>query len=319
MGTLGLDSLGRYDSVYLSAQGRDVTLACAARVQAERARGQSVLVVALFAAEDETASGVLRSWGADFATAGLPPAAQRRATASLGAARFDRTPPDEEALQALVRLLTDLGPRTRARHVYAPLAVGGHIDHRLTHEAALRAMVGEIGRNLFLYEERPEAFVPGAVRVRLGLLGARLPPGAADAAEGAGLARYLARVHVPPAVRGELTGWTDRVRSLGSAAGEWRAARAWNPQRALGPRFQPVVHSADASTRSKVEETWAQILPQNGKRARSPERLKAALLAYARKLGAPDYAERYWLVLPALDRATEPATADAGFEAAGVR
>src|SRR5258708_35086179 len=107
-----------------------------------------------------------------------------------------------------VKLLADIGPRIRPRHLYAPLGVGGHVDHRLTYEAALRAFAGEPGRNLFFYEERPEAFVPGAARIRLGLLGARLPPGAAHAAHRAGLARYLTSLHVaarPPRYLGRGT------------------------------------------------------------------------------------------------------------------
>src|SRR5258708_27875606 len=140
-----------------------------------------------------------------------------------------------------VKLLADIGPRIRPRHLYAPLGVGGHVDHGLTYEAALRAFAGEPGRNLFFYEERPEAFVPGAVRIRLGLLGARLPPGAAHAADRAGLARYLMSFHVAAALRGDLGGWSDRLRSTGPAAREWRLAPGLEPPPGVGPQRQRVV------------------------------------------------------------------------------
>ena len=69
-----------------------------------------------------------------------------------------------------------------------------------------------------LYEERPEAFVRGAVRVRLGQLGARLPPAAAQAADRAHLAPFLWRFHLAPSLRGDLRGWPELLRSTGLAA-----------------------------------------------------------------------------------------------------
>lgn len=125
----------------------------------------------------------------------------------------------------------------------------------------------------------------------------------------AGLARYLLRVNAAPSGRGDLRGWADRFGSFGAAAGEWRSARAWNPQKAFGPRLQPMVHPADAGVASQAEELWASIVPTRGSRSRAADRFRTAALAYARKVvggASHDHAERYWLVLPSLPGATQP-------------
>ena len=276
-------------------------------------------MVALFGGQDQAARRACSRLGADCVAAGLPPARARRARSCFRTIGFGRSPADSATLVELAAVLARLEPRVRARDVYVPLAVGGHIDHRLAHEAALQTLGGEPGRNVYLYEERPEAFVPGAVRVRLGLLGARLPAGATGAARGTGLARYLLGVHQPPALRGDLRGWSDRLGSFGPAAWEWRSARAWNPQKAFGPRLQPLLHSSDASTQAAIPELWNELLPPDGSRLRSPNRIQALTRAYAQALGAEAYAERYWLLLPALDRTTEPTFPEAALDAVGAR
>ncbi len=312
MPVLDLDRLGRYDCLYLSPHGDDVAFSCAGRIRGEKLRGQSVLVVGLFESRADEAAppggprdlvGTLTRLGADYVVAGLPPARRRHP----GAVAFDSLafghPPDHETwLMRAVKLLADIGPRIRPRHLYAPLGVGGHVDHRLTYEAALRAFAGEPGRNIFFYEERPEAFVPGAVRIRLGLLGARLPPGAAQAADRAGLARYLLSFHVAAALRGDLGGWSDRLRSTGPAAREWRLARGWNPQRAFGPKMQPVVHASDPETLPLLRAAVSALLPAD---RRAAERFVRLAAAYDRRLGARQHAERYWLLLPSREETLE--------------
>ena len=321
MALVPLADLGRYDALYVSPHADDAALACASRLLGERARGQRVLVLVLFESEAGPAVTELLARGADVSLAGLAPAARRHQGAPFKSIGFERSDEDALALEAVVRLCSDVAPRVKARQVYVPLGVGGHIDHRLAHEAALQVLVDEPGRNLFLYEERPEAFAPGAVRVRLGLVAARLPPGANDAAERAGLARYLLRVNAAPSGRGDIRGWADRFGSFGAAAGDWRSARAWNPQKAFGPRLQPVVHAAEAGVAALAEDLWASLVPTRGSRTRAAERFKNAALAYARKVAGSagnDHVERYWLVLPSLPGASQPARRDE-LEAASVR
>jgi LmbE family N-acetylglucosaminyl deacetylase len=303
-----LDALGRYDCLFVSPHADDVAFSSPARVFWEAKRGQRVLVLALFEepGADSPAMAVLDALGADFVAAGLAPGRARLASDSYGALAFGRGADDEEWLVRAARLLADVEPIVRARQVYAPLGVGGHIDHRLAHEAALRAFSSGDGRNVYLYEERPEALVRGAVRVRLGLLGARLPPAAAEAPDRTGLTRYLLNVHVPPSLRGDLRGLSDRLRSSGGAVREWRLSRAWNPQKAFGPRLQPVVHAADADALAAAHEATGVLFPADARgRVRRARRFEALSAAYARRLGVTGHAERFWLLLPSPHGAQE--------------
>src|SRR5262245_20967908 len=257
-----LDSVQRYDCLFLSPHADDIAFSCPARLSWEARRGQRALVLALFESPGEVSRGAaaVQRLGADFLAAGLD-GEERSLSAAERSVPYGRGADDEERVVRAARLLVDVEPRVRARQIYVPLGVGGHIDHRLAHAAALRAYTSGDGRNVYLYEERPEAFVPGAVRVRLGLLGARLPPAAVEAPDRAGLTRYLWNVHVPPSLRGAQHGLYDRFRSSGGAAREWRLARVWNPQKAFGPRLQPVVHAADSESGTAAREVLQMLLP----------------------------------------------------------
>jgi LmbE family N-acetylglucosaminyl deacetylase len=282
------------DSLYVSPHADDVALSCPARLLADAARGRRVAVVTLFG----EASGAAGPW-ASQSSLGLPEASRR----SPGYPTFRdlaeaRHADDEPWLLRVVEALFDLAHQTGASQVYIPLGVGSHIDHRLAHEAALRSFQSGDGRDVFLYEERPEAFARGAVRARLGEVGARLPPAAAQAAEMSGLLPFLLRFHRAPTLRGDMHGFSERLRATGLAARQWRAGRAWHPQRGFGPRVQPVVHVADAEAAGEA----VRLATLTGSRAAAaPERLARQAAAYARRLGAKGYAERYWLLLPARD------------------
>jgi hypothetical protein len=178
--------------------------------------------------------------------------------------------------------------------VYMPLGVGSHIDHRLAHEASLRGFQGGEGRNVFLYEERPEAFVRGAVRLRLGQVGARLPPAASHAADRARLAPFLWRFSLAPALRGDLKGWPDRLRSTGLAARQWRQGKAWHPQKGFGPRLQPVVQPTEPGLIDSARQLQSALAPTSG----AGKRVARLSAAYARRLGGGEHAERFWLLLP---------------------
>ena len=301
-----LDTTGleRYDSIFIAPHGDDVALGCPARLQSESERGRRVLVLALFepVGSESPAARAARGLGADYAAAGLPAARDRRAQLAPSTRVTERGPEDEDVVLEAARLLSDTGPRTQAVHVYAPLGLGGSIDHLLTYEAAVHAFATEAGRNLFLYEERPEAFVPGAVRTRLALLGARLPPAAARSPERAGLLRHLWRVNEPARLRGDDEGLGTRLRAIRVARRRLRLARPWNPARAFGPRLQPIVHAADEDARDRARAIAATLLPKDARgRPRAARRFNALASAAAKKLGGVYHAERFWLFLPSGD------------------
>ena len=294
---LDIRSLDACDSLYLSPHPDDVPRACGGRLLTEASRQQRILVVTLFGGSPEP----VRTLGVPDARQGaleLPPAAQRnRYYSSFAALTEGRHPDDDAWLSQIAELLNDIRHRTRARQVYVPLGVGSHIDHRLCHEAALRVFSSGDGRNVFLYEERPEAVVPGAVRMRLGELGARLPPAAAEAADASSLAPFLLRFHVAAQARGDLKGWPERLRSTGLAARRWRQGRDWHAQKGFGPRLQPVVQpleGAAAAGLSRLREAWPLAS------GRSAVRLQALSRRYSSRLGGENV-ERYWLLLPATE------------------
>ncbi len=300
---LEVAALERYDSLFIAPHGDDVALGCPARVLGEAERGRRVLVLALFepVGSDTPTARAVRELGAEYASAGLP-AARERGEPGRASVAFERSAEDDQGALEAARLLTLTGPRTQAVHVYAPLGLGASVDHRLTYEAAVRAFATEAGRNLFLYEERPEAFVPGAVRVRLALLGARLPPGAVKSAERAGLVRHLWRANEPAVMRGEIRGIGSRLGLLRAARRRFARARPWNPLRAFGPRLQPVVHVGDEEAQTRARALAVALLPKDSKgRPRAAQRFNARAAAAAKRLGGLYHAERFWLFLPSGD------------------
>jgi len=281
------------DSIYVSPTPGDVALSCAGRVVRERAAGQRVLVVTLFSGPGggggAARNAALASLGVEHLSLDLPDARARATADTQGNAVLRRRgPQDDDVLHRAADVLTDLAHRTHARQVYAPLAVGGQFDHRLAHEAARAAFSAAEGRNVFLYEERPEVFVPGALRVRLGQLGARLPPAAADAPGPRALGAYVLRFHLGPQFRGTPIGAWGRFRWAWTALREWRSGRSWHPLRALGPRLQPVTYATGPGDLPRVRElegAWSRRLAPLARR-------------YAQRLAGSEHAERHWLLLP---------------------
>jgi LmbE family N-acetylglucosaminyl deacetylase len=310
MTELTLEQVGRYDSLYISPRSGDAALSCAARLHADAGKGLSAVVLNLFegASFRESASPPRGLPRVDHISLGLPGACRRHPRRSILSSLHFETFPEDDGLRArIARLLVDLRPRIAPRHVFAPLAVGGHVDHRIAHEAAVAAFGGrEAGRNVFLYEDRPEALGRGQVRLRLGLLGARLPAGAVRSAERSSFVGHLARHHRGAQLRGEGGGWLDRFRSLAPAAARFRDAAVWNPQKAFGPRLQPVLLGADAEAAAFTREVVSAVVPAS--RGRRTRYLKLAA-AYTRRLGGmAEHVERYWLLLPLLEGGREPAT-----------
>jgi len=297
---------GRYDSLYVSVHPDDFVLSCAARLASEHARRARILVVSLIGGVNDESPAVLTARkalavvGGTHVSAGVPEARMRNPYYSSFRARmYDRHADDETWAVRAAHLLAEIAERVRPRAVYAPLAVGGHVDHRLAHEAALAALEGRDGRNVYLYEDRPEAVVPGAVRIRLGQLGARLPPAASGVVEEVRLARFLMGYHLPGRYRGELRGVVERVRSFGPAARSWLDTRPWRPGKGLGLRIQPIVHRPADEERDCLRELLEAVALAGRPRAIA-RRLDGLAAAYARRLGGTS-AERYWLVLPQRD------------------
>lgn len=299
---------GPHEALYVSPHEHDVLVSCPGRMLSERAQGLRVLVVIPFSrprrGDGGGAGGALEKLGFDVLRLGLPPAPERNAFYnSYTRTTFERHLEDDRVQAELVQLLTELALQTKARHVYLPLGADGHVDHRICHEAGLRALHEATGRNVFLYEERPQALLPGAIRMRLGALGARLPPAAADVRDDASLTRVAVSFNLAPFLAAERLGLMERARATGRVAAGYRAARAWNPVRAFGLRMQPVLETMEAGEfEGLLHVLWSAERRLAGLFG-SREHLAREAARYAKRLGGRAYAERYWLLLPPRDEA----------------
>ena len=307
MAPLPFSGLSRYDALYLSPHADDAALACAGRLHAERARGERAVVLVLFDSDVAAAAEALAEWGVDVSAVGLTPGARRHAgvplpIAGLRAIARGRRCAGSRAPHPGRRRSPREGPpglrAPRGGRPHRPPARprgGAAGPHRragpqpLPVRGAARGLRSRGGARPAGAAGRAAA--PGGHRVgRAGLLSratccacSRLPPGAATCRAGA--------TGSPPS---------------GAAAGEWRSARAWNPQKAFGPRLQPVVHVADAAAAEAVRQLWSKLRSSEAAPKRGAERWRVTAQAYTRKLGAAEHAERYWLVLPAIHGAEAP-------------
>lgn len=75
---------------------------------------------------------------------------------------------DESLITPLKRAIENLLAHYPDTRIIAPLAVGTHIDHRLT-------FLASVNHACYFYEDRPYALIRGAVTHRLAQLGARAP------------------------------------------------------------------------------------------------------------------------------------------------
>jgi LmbE family N-acetylglucosaminyl deacetylase len=191
-----------YRCIYLSPHLDDAALSCGGRIFQERQAGLSVLVLTLMAGDPPSVTietpyvaGLHARWGLD---AQPHPVAVRRvedkeALSVLDvdglrwewpdciyrrhmdtgdflyqsdAALFGSPHPLEKALiEDLARRLANL-PLSPGGQVYAPLTVGGHVDHRLVRRAA--ELWGPPHGELVFYEDYPYAERPEALAAVVG-------------------------------------------------------------------------------------------------------------------------------------------------------
>jgi LmbE family N-acetylglucosaminyl deacetylase len=160
---------------YLSPHADDVAFSCAGSVALDVAAGRAVTLITAFLSgaaadvrrsEDEAAAKLL---GCEYKCLDLPDAPQRpEVRGSLDV--FMSFGPQHLGItnEVVSRLLWHIKAPAEVR---APLGVGGHVDHRIVHEAA-RALAYHLGRGIKLsfYEDLPYALAPYALGRRLSAL-----------------------------------------------------------------------------------------------------------------------------------------------------
>lgn len=296
----------RAHHVYLSPHADDVAFSCLGQIALRRlARQQSgqsdpveqTLVTVFLSGmeqrrqEDEKAAQIL---GCQYRCLELPDAPDRpeiRGDLDL----FMRFGPQHLGItnEVVSRLLPWLPPTAI---LYAPLGVGGHIDHRITHEAA-RALAYQRGPSLRLayYEDLPYALAPYALARRLAALGTTSEKRASLAHERAAYRDWLLSF---PHMQRRLPG----LRLLMSHVAAHVAVQAdGDPSRhrpGFPPRLRPQLVNVTQSVaqRTEVIAAYASQWPLF---AASPEALTARFAAYGHALAgrtaeSPECCERIW-------------------------
>ena len=197
-----LAEVAHYQHIYFSPHLDDAVLSCGGAILKQRHAGEHVLVITLCTAApspegpfNELAQEFHRFWalppdqvvaarlqedaeamdrlGADFVWADFSDAIYRRPDAYTTRESLFGTPiADDPLLDDLVAYIGDLRKRTPQAAIYAPLGVGFHVDHQITHRATLQT--GEHG--LIFYEDFPYAAHAGAVEARRSSLDRQFSP-----------------------------------------------------------------------------------------------------------------------------------------------
>jgi LmbE family N-acetylglucosaminyl deacetylase len=285
---------------YLSPHADDVAFSCTGGVALDVAAGRQVTIITAFLsgksaqqrqAEDEAAAAIL---GCAYKCLDLPDAPERP---EVRGALDVFMPFGPRSLgitnEVMHRLLGQVPPCAELR---VPLAVGGHIDHRIVHEAA-RALVYQLGKSVKLayYEDLPYSLLPYSLGRRLhGLephksFEKRDPDceRAAPAVELAACRRALSSW--PLAQR-----WLPGLRQLCTHLVASRMLRADGIGQRPGftPRLQPLLRplgEAVGALRRKAIAAYATQWPDF---AVSVEAFDRAISEYAQRIGN---AERIWI------------------------
>lgn len=296
----------RVATVVLSPHTDDAALSCPGSLLEEARGGKSTVVVALFTnanpladfhtqqrygelrAVSERAAGML---GASVRHGGFVDAPQRSPLyATLSGLLCLPTQSDQEILSNVRTYLHGIVREMEPQKVLVPLGVDQHVDHRITHEAAVEIASDYPHVEFLCYEDRPFAFVEEAVWLRLDQLGRRGNASCFGSTSTALRAeRFFLSLMGFPAIR--------RTIRAGDAATlvvhflEAFARSLQEPRKPIHPSFlswspdilkdvYPALDAHVAESRGFLE---------------SPLYHQWAALEYARRIGfAGCYAERFW-------------------------
>lgn len=267
------DRVGVYDSVYFSPHLDDVAISCPARILAERKARKKVLVATLFTdgapdaevrkKEDKKAMSLL---GVDHVWLGLLDAPWRNSFyRSFRQIVLESHPDDRIFVQErLVPAVCGLLARAKPKRAYFPLAVGTHIDHRLTTAGALLPGSMEGRAEVFFYEDRPYVFLRQNLRMRLAELDARLSPCPEDLApapwESAESTLRFSLTHTAY-VRAFLTDDGERRHCTEALLHRLRASQRWGGA-GRGVTLRPDVVRATSATLARIRKVVAAYASQ---------------------------------------------------------
>jgi hypothetical protein len=267
----------RFDSVVFADSAWIAALSCFGRLKADRDAGRKTLVVPLV---DCSGAGVISGRGLG-SVRGLEEleAAERRAGPTL---------PLRERMVVVIR-------RVDPKHVFAPLGLLGAAQAIDYFNALLSALSVDRGRDLLFFEERPECLVPEVVPLRLAIKGVRLPP-ASELRSPCRYAPFRLRLVTGFGIPPIYGGLRERSRLSRAQRTAFQEAAGWDPQRALGPRLQPVTGEWSERDTTELFEVAAALGQES--RLGSMRSFKRGIARHAAGAGSPVPIERCWLSLP---------------------
>jgi len=274
---------------YLGPHPDDIVFSCAGSVLSDVESGHEVTLLSVFVsgeqaatrrAEDEQAACAL---GCKYLSLDLFEAPDRpEISGSLGLFMPFGPPHLGITSEVVTRLRWHIGEGAR---LYAPLAVGAHIDHRIVHEAA-RSLSFALGLPIAYFEDLPYSLAHFAVARRLAALETPVPklPGTERASRSQEIAAYRDYLRVLPVMRR----WPIFLRALGShiAARAVYAADSQGQRPGPQPKLTPSLRTVSASHPARLAALRA-YQSQWPLFADSPEALLARLVGYGRTLGEP--------------------------------
>lgn len=259
-----------FDSVVFADRASLAALSCFARLKAGRDSGRRSLLIPLV--DRSGADAIVARGLAEVQDLGDPSADPKI---------------QRERIAAEIR-------RHQPKHVIAPLGLLGapqSIDFFGTFRAAMNV---DKGRDLLFFEERPQTLVPEALTLRLSALGVRLPPATQLRSPRRPLPfSFRMLFGLTPPLFG---GFQERLRLSRSLNKAFREAADWDPQRALGPKLQPVTEPwRDADTVDLFE--LADVLGESANLG-SRKVFTKWMARHAATARSATPIERYWLSLP---------------------
>ncbi len=172
--------------LYISPHFDDAVFSCAGKIIDDVRNGHRVIVATVFSEgdsalykernqENNNALEILKAEGISLGFKDAP--YRHEYYNSFRRIILERHSADNSDFVASIgKSLTDLCDSIKPSMVYAPIAIGTHIDHRLCFEAALDCIKYPIR----FYEDRPYCFATYAVEARLQTIGIKLIPNSSD-------------------------------------------------------------------------------------------------------------------------------------------
>ncbi len=290
---------------YLSPHADDVAFSCGGSVALDCEAGRAVTLITAFLSgkdadtrgdEDTQAAARL---GCAYQCLNLPDAKDRpEVRGALGI--FMPFGPQHLGITSEVvsRLLWHI---TSPAELVAPLAVGGHIDHRIVHEAA-RALAYLLGPSVRLsfYEDQPYSLVPYSLERRLAALQPAAPVESKTRLGQRGslsqeIAAYRTALSAWPMIQRKAYGL--RLLSSHLAARFAVFAEKGGQRPGFAPRLQPIVRVLNTPLlQSRRRQAIAAYASQWPLFAASLDELCESLAAYGRRLNdSSTVGERLWI------------------------